>query len=396
MQKTFQMIVNPKVHQSLVKDKPIVVHQGGTSSGKTYGILQYLFQIGAQNSKEIITVIAEDVPNLKSGAYRDAKNIIANTPGLEIYWPNENKSDRVFESVTGSIIEFKSFQDEYDARSGKRDRAFFNEANAIKYGIFEQINLRTTKQTIIDFNPSARFWAHDYLEGRDDVEWVVSTFRDNDFLSPAIEEKILSYEPTLENVKRGTANEYRWQVYGMGEVGRLEGLIFPNFKTTNEWPEYKWRCFGMDFGFTNDPTTLIEVRFAHGALYVKEHIYRKGLTNQDISRMIKGLEITDQIIADSAEPKSIEELKREGVWVAPAQKGKDSIMYGIQRINEYQVHIHASSKNLIEEFSSYIWAKDRHGQATNKPIDDFNHGIDAIRYALTDRLRRKKLEFNVV
>ena len=227
---------------------------------------------------------------------------------------------------------------------------------------------------------------------------MITTFRDNiRHLSPSIVDKIMSYEPTPENIKRGTANEYRWMVYGLGKTGKLEGLVISNFKTSNEWPEeYKWRAFGMDFGFTNDPTTLIEIRMAHGALYVKEHIYRRGLTNQDISRLIKSLEITDQIIADSAEPKSIEELKREGIWVSPAQKGRDSIMYGIQRINEYQVHIHASSKNLIEEFSSYIWAKDRHGQSTNKPIDDFNHGIDAIRYALTDKLRRKKLDFSIV
>ena len=158
------MQVNRKIIESLTTDKPIVVHQGGTSSGKTYGILQYLFGIGV-DEQEIITVVAEDVPNLKSGAYRDAKNIWAESEMIRGWWPYLNETDRVFKSINGSIIEFKSFQDEYDARSGKRDRAFFNEANAIKYGIFEQINLRTTKQTIIDFNPSARFWAHDYLEG---------------------------------------------------------------------------------------------------------------------------------------------------------------------------------------------------------------------------------------
>ncbi len=390
------MQVNRKIIESLTTNAPIVVHQGGTSSGKTYGILQYLFGVGVQGDPEVITVIAEDVPNLKSGAYRDAKSIWAENDIIRSWYPYLNESDRVFKSLTGSVIEFKSFQDEYDARSGKRDRAFFNEANAIKYGIFEQINLRTTKQTIIDFNPSSRFWAHDYLEGREDVEWVVTTFRDNEFLAPQIREKILSYEPTPKNIKRGTANEYRWAVYGMGEVGKLEGLVFPNFKTSNDWPEYKWRVFGMDFGFTNDPTTLIEIRYAHGELYVKEHIYRKGLTNQDISRLIKELEITDKIIADSAEPKSIEELKREGIWVLPAQKGKDSILYGIQRMNEYTINVHSTSNNLIEEFSSYIWAKDRSGVSTNKPIDDFNHGIDAIRYALTDKVRRKKLEFNVI
>lgn len=392
------MEVNRKILNSLTSNKPIVVHQGGTSSGKTYGILQCLFGLGANNEGEVITVIAEDVPNLKSGAYRDAKNIWADNESVKAQWPYLNESDRLFRSVSGSVMEFKSFQDEYDARSGKRDRAFFNEANAIKYGIFEQINIRTTKQTILDFNPSARFWAHDKLEGREDVEWCITTYKDNRrFLSPSIIQKIESYKPTPENIKRGTANEYRWLVYGEGKVGRLEGLIFPNFETSSEWPEeYKWRAFGMDFGFTNDPTTLIEVRLHSGKLYVKEHIYRKGLTNQDISRYVKDLGITDQIIADSAEPKSIEELKREGIWVSPAQKGRDSIMYGIQRMNEYPIVVHTSSKNLIEEFSSYIWAKDRHGVSTNKPIDDFNHGIDAIRYCLTDKLRRKKLEFNLI
>ena len=301
------------------------------------------------------------------------------------------------EFKSGSKIEFNSYSDGIDARSGKRTHSFFNEANGIGYEIFEQVSLRTSDKVIIDFNPSSAFWAHDKLYGRDDVDWFVSTFNDNLYLQSSIRDKILSYEPTPENMKRGTANQFRWQVYGLGEVGRLEGLVFPTFEVVNEWPkDYKWVSYGMDFGFTNDPTALVEIRYAHGSLYWKQHIYRKGLTNQSIARIINDLGIKDEIVADSAEPKSIAEIKREGVWIVPAVKGKDSINYGIQMLLDYPIKIHSQSKDLIEEFSSYIWAKDRSGESTNKPIDKNNHAIDAGRYAVMRRLGKKKLEFDLV
>jgi phage terminase large subunit len=388
--------VNKPVYDPLNSGKSIHVHQGGTSSGKTYGILQYLFQVGAENNGEIITVVAEDVPNLKSGAFRDAQSILNEYPVLKQWYPILNKSDRFFKSLSGSIIEFKSFQDEYDARSGKRDRLFINEANSVKYGIYEQLALRTSKQTIIDFNPSSKFWAHEQLQGRDDVEWVVTTFNDNDFLNDNIRDKILSYEPTKENIAKGTANEYRWRVYGLGEVGRLEGLIFPDFKEVEDFPkEYKWNAYGLDFGFTNDPTALIEIRYAHGQLYFKEHIYQTGLTNSDIFEELEriGFDITSKIIADSAEPKSIEELTRLGLHIEPAQKGKDSVIHGINLMQQYRLNVDIRSKGLVEEFNSYMWDKGRDGKPKNKPIDKFNHGIDAIRYALQDKVGEKEQLF---
>ena len=390
------MKVNEAVYYPLKKDKPIHVHQGGTSSGKTYGILQHLFEEGAKHNNEIITVVAEDVPSLKSGAFRDAQAILTEDEVLRAWWPELNKTDRFYKSLSGTVMEFKSFQDEYDARSGKRDRLFVNEANAVKQGIFEQLSLRTNKQTIIDFNPSARFWAHDNLFGREDVEWTVTTYRDNAFLNPNIKEKIESYEPTPENIKRGTANEYRWKVYGLGEVGRLEGLVFPDFQVSSEYPEeYKWRVFGMDFGYTNDPTTLIEIRYAHGDLYWKEHIYQTGLTNPEIASQVKRLQFQrEKIVADSAEPKSIEEIKRGGCYIIPAEKGRDSVNQGIDAIKRYKCYIHSNSKNLIEEFSSYTWDKDRDGNPTNKPVDKFNHGIDAGRYALSKKILKPQLGYS--
>lgn len=214
--------------------KPYVVHQGGTSSGKTYAILQVLIMKAATMPNLVITVVGQDIPNLRVGAYRDAQNIIFNDPFFTQELKDHNKSNRVFTFSTGSKIEFNSYNDEIDARSGKRTHSFFNEANGIDYGIFEQISMRTTEQTIIDFNPSAAFWAHERLQSRDDVDWFVSTFRDNAFIQSSIKQKIQSYEPTDENIKAGTANQYRWQVYGLGEVGRLEGLVFPNFEITSE------------------------------------------------------------------------------------------------------------------------------------------------------------------
>lgn len=378
-------------------EKPICVHQGGTSSGKTYAILQYLITVAASQSGKVITVVGQDIPNLKVGAYRDAQNIIENEPFFQQQLADLNKSNRIFTFVTNSIIEFNSYSDEQDAKSGKRTHSFFNEANGIGFGIFEQINMRTSEQTIIDFNPSARFWAHDKLYGLDEVDWFRSTFDDNEFIEPQIKKKILSYEPTEENKERGTANEYRWRVYGLGEVGRLEGLVFPDWQQTNEWPdEYKWQIFGLDFGFTNDPTALVEIRYAHGNLYWKQHIYETGMTNPDISNRLQQLEHgkRDMIVADSAEPKSIEEISRRGWYIKGAEKGRDSVNQGIDAIKRYPLYIHSSSKDLIEEFSSYTWKEDKDGNPTNKPIDKFNHGIDAGRYALSKKILTRKLGFS--
>jgi phage terminase large subunit len=274
--------VNKKVFEPLRK-YDLVVHQGGSSSGKTYGILQYLFSVGAANPNEIITVVGQDIPNLKVGAYRDAQNILDDSEALRDWYPAElhNKSNRSFRCVNGSLVEFNSYSDEQDAKSGKRQRLFVNEANGVPYEVFEQLRMRTTKQVIIDFNPSAEFWAHKRLQ---EAHWVITSFRDNAFISPAVRERILSYEPTKENIERGTADKYRWDVYGLGKVGRLEGLVLPNWERGRFPDDYKWRIYGLDFGYTNDPTALVEIRLYRGNLHVKEHLYRSGLTNQDISR----------------------------------------------------------------------------------------------------------------
>ena len=380
--------VNKKVFEPLRK-YDLVVHQGGSSSGKTYGILQYLFSVGAANPNEIITVVGQDIPNLKVGAYRDAQNILDDSEALRDWYPAElhNKSNRSFRCVNGSLVEFNSYSDEQDAKSGKRQRLFVNEANGVPYEVFEQLRMRTTKQVIIDFNPSAEFWAHKRLQ---EAHWVITSFRDNAFISPAVRERILSYEPTKENIERGTADKYRWDVYGLGKVGRLEGLVLPNWERGRFPDDYKWRIYGLDFGYTNDPTALVEIRLYRGNLHVREHLYRSGLTNQDISREMEriGIDRNELIIADSAEPKSIEEINRMGWHIRGAIKGKDSINQGIDILKRYKVIV--EGENIAKELNSYIWAKDRNGNLLNKPIDSFNHCIDAMRYAVSYKTRHEK------
>ena len=375
---------------------PIIVNEGGTSSSKTYSTMQAIIASTFAFPNSVTTVVGQDIPNLKKGPIRDSKNILLIEELQDKF--EYNKSDRIYTNKeNGSVIEFNSYDDEQDAKSGRRDFSFFNEANGISYEIFDAIKLRTKRTVFIDFNPNARFWCHDKVfPDTENRKWFQSTFRNNPFIDDKIRNDILSYQPTPENIARGTANEYRWKVYGLGEVGRLEGLVFPDFQVTSDFPiQYKWRVFGMDFGYTNDPTTLIEIRYAHGDLYWREHIYQTGLTNPEIASEVKRLEFNrEKIVADSAEPKSIEEIKRGGCYIIPAEKGRDSINQGIDAIKRYKCYIHSGSKNLIEEFSSYTWDKDRDGNPTNKPIDKFNHGIDAGRYALSKKILKPQLGYS--
>jgi phage terminase large subunit len=377
--------------------KTVIVHQGGSSSSKTYSILQALCILAYAQKKQVITVVGQDIPNLRKGSYRDIKGIISTSQTVQNAIEKINESDRIVYFKNGSLIEFTSFKDFQDAKNGKRDYLFANEANGISYEIFEELNVRTSKKTFIDFNPTARFWAHDKLQGLPNVLWVKSNFRHNPFINPNVRNKILGYEPTAVNVERGTADEYRWQVYGLGETGKLEGLVFPDFKLCYDFPEHDTdkRIFGLDFGFTNDPTALIEVVQYNGELYFREWIFQSGLTNSDIVEEMNRLNFNfnETVICDSAEPKSIEELKRLGVKAKGATKGKDSILFGIDLIKQYKINVHARSKNLIEEFNSYTWAKDKDGLPTNKPIDKYNHGLDSARYASTELLNYTELAF---
>jgi phage terminase large subunit len=360
----------------------VVVNQGGTSSGKTYSILQVLCLKAIEQPDQVISVVGQDVPNLKSGALRDMQSIVASSTDIQSWIKGYNASDRIFTFHNGSIIEFKSYQDSQDAKSGKRDYFFLNEANGISFEIYSELAMRTKKKVYIDYNPNARFWVHDKLIGKEGTELIISDHRHNPFLPDIIRKKI---EALRED------DEELWKVYARGVTGKIEGLIYRNWGTIGTIPtEAQLIGMGLDFGFTNDPTACVMVYRYNGELIIDELLYHKGYTNQDISQFFtqSGINKSVSIIADSAEPKSIEELRRMGWRVEGANKGKDSILNGIDILKRFRFSVTSRSSNLIKELNAYKW-KEKDGNATNVPIDSFNHGMDALRYLALNKLAEK-------
>lgn len=357
-----------------------LVNQGGTSSGKTYTIMQLLIVLSFTKSRCIITVTGQDLPNLKVGAMRDLDNVIHGSAYL-MDWFRHNKSDSTYRGKNGALIEFKSYADAQDAKNGKRDWLFVNEANGVPYEVFWQLQIRTRKQVFIDYNPTARFWVHDKIIGRADCKLIISDHRNNRFLTEDEHQKIEEIE-----------DKELWMVYARGLTGKITGLVFTRWDVVDAMPaleDCKMQGYGMDFGFTNDPTTLVDMRLAHGDLWVDLLMYHTGMTNPEIAEECKAQGFTrrQQIIADCAEPKSIAELVALGINVIPSVKGKDSIINGIDILRRYNIHITRRSAPLIEEFKQYKWKVLRNGDTTNDPIETWNHGIDAMRYVASMRLR---------
>lgn len=362
------------------------VNQGGTSSGKTYTIMQVLFTHAIEEPGCVITVCGQDLPNLKVGALRDAEKIIGGSEWLSLFF-TVNKSSSTISGMNGSVIEFKSYEDEQDAKNGKRDYLFVNEANGVTYAIYWQLAIRTRKKVWLDYNPSARFWAHDEVMGTKGTRLIISDHRGNPFLT----------EEEHRRIETITDKEL-WEVYARGKTGKISGLVLTNWDIVDDMPpleECRLQVFGLDFGFTNDPTALEEVRLAHGDLWIDEHIYETGLVNVDhrhaeaniVDRMAEaGITGRLMIVADSAEQKSIREIHNEGYWIVPSVKGQGSVLHGLDILRRYRIHFTRRSAGAIAEAKSYMWAKDREGNTVNKPVDKMNHAIDAIRYAVQMKL----------
>lgn len=359
----------------------IVINQGGTSSGKTYAIEQVLFCLACQKEKQVITIVGQDIPNLRAGALRDALTIYNSSVQLESAVKSFNKTDRVFEFHNGTVIEFRSYADEQDAKSGKRDYLFINEANGIAWNVYAELALRTKDKIFIDYNPNTEFWVHQKLIGQPNVELIISDHRHNPFAAPNIREKVEALKDEDHEL---------WKVYARGLTGKLTGTIFNNWHLCNEIPvDAKLIAVGLDFGFTNDETGCLEVYKQDGELWVNELLYETGLTNADISKRLTSLKVSKKtdIIADSAEPKSIEELRRKGWNITGANKGADSIKHSIDILKRYKLNITRNSVNLRKEMAIYKWKTDRSGKALNEPVDTWNHLIDPLRYVALNKLK---------
>lgn len=374
--------LSPVFEWNWASQAEVIINQGGTSSGKTYSILQVLLLRCAIEPRTVCTIVAGDIPDLKSGALRDAKNIVHTSEYLMSQITNFNNTDRLYIFKNGSVMEFKSFENQYDARSGKRDYCFLNEAQNVKQEVYEELHARTRKQLFIDYNPTQRFWAHDLI-GRTGVQLFISNFNHNPFLDNRTREKILRYK---------TENPARWRVYGLGLTGEVEGAIFKSVYQANSFPEAdqsEYR-YGMDFGYSNDPTTLVKVLRYGRKLYGQELIYERGMSNEAIVRKLETLNIPKniRIIADSADPKAIDYIKNAGYNIRGAAKGPDSVKFGIEEINGYTegIHLVGQAENWWREQENYVWQK-KNGKNINQPVDDFNHIWDAFRYAVMDMRR---------
>ena len=364
-------------------NKRIKVIPGGTSAGKTYGILPILIDRATKNAGLEISVVSETIPHLRRGAIKDFVKIMQSTGRwISEHW---NKTHLVYTFSNGSYIEFFSADQEDKVRGPRRTHLYINECNNVTFDTYHQLSIRTSQEIWLDFNPTHEFWAHRELITSDKVEWLTLTYKDNEGLPQSIVEQIEE-----ARIKADTSEYWAnwWKVYGEGQLGSLQGVVFSNWTQVDSLPSNaKLLGYGMDFGYSNDPTTLVGIYEHDGKTYLDELIYRKGLSNSELSNIMKQFDIPRSVMiyADSADPKSIAELRTYGFTMMPAVKGKDSITYGIQVMQDEYFHVTKRSTNLINEFRQYTWMTDREGKTTNAPIDAFNHGLDAVRYFYQSR-----------
>ncbi len=361
------------------------VIQGGTSAGKTLAILAVLIDIAAKNKTEI-SVVSESIPHLRRGAIKDFAKVMQWTGRwIADRW---NKTLLTYHFANGSIIEFFSADSEARLRGARRQVVYINEANNIDFESYYQLAIRTSEAIYIDFNPTHEFWAHTEVLPEQDAELVILTYNDNEALPDTIKRDI-----ELNRTKAETSAYWAnwWKVYGLGQVGTLQGAIYEDFEVVEgiDVSRAKFVALGLDWGFSNDPTALVAIYRQGDCLLIQELLYSTGLTNQDIADKLRSLGITRawEIVADSAEPKSIEEIYRLGFNIKPAEKGPDSVRNGIDILKRYKLQVTKDSTNLIKELRSYTWATDKEGKNTGVPIDSFNHACDAMRYVALNKLR---------
>lgn len=363
--------------------KRVRIIQGGTSAAKTYGILSVLIARASAIHGLEVSVVAESIPHLRRGALKDFIKIMK--------WMNKwhenqfNKSLLTYQFLNGSSFEFFSADDSSKLRGARRDVLYINECNNVTFESYNELAIRTKKAIYLDFNPANEFWVHTELKDEPDADFIILTYKDNEALDDSIVQQI-----EKNRLKAETSAYWAnwWRVYGLGEIGMLEGVIFSNWKQIDTLPkEAKLIGIGLDFGYTNDPTAAVEIYNYNGTRILNELVYRTGMLNSDIAKILPSNVV---IYADSSEPKSIDEIKRYGKTIKGVTKGKDSINYGIDVMQQQEYLVTSQSTNLIKELRAYCWDVDKQGTRLNKPIDTNNHAIDALRYHEMETLGLKR------
>lgn len=352
---------------------------GGTSASKTISILLILID-KAQSDKtpKLTSVVAESTPHLKRGAMRDFLDIMK----AHGYYKEENwnRTDSIYTFETGSQIEFFGVDAADKLRGARRDRLFINEANNVTYGAFNELEVRTRDEVWLDWNPTNEFWFYtDLQNSRDDIDFLTVTYKDNEALD----------QSTVDTIEARKANKQWWRVYGLGLLGEHEARIYKDWQIIDEIPhEARLERYGLDFGYSNDPTALVAVYKYNNGWILHEELYKTGMTNQQIADYLKSIRQA-LVVADSAEPKSIDEIKLEGITIIPTTKGPGSLNQGIQWVQGERVSVTKQSTNLIKEYRNYMWKEDRDGKLLNAPEPMWDHALDAVRYALTSFQTRR-------
>lgn len=362
--------------------KPISIVRGGQGSGKTISILIILINHASGVPNREILVLSEELTKMRLTVIKDFVKIMRE---IGIFEPSSFLAETLYKFPNGSFIKFIGL-DKEDVGKGLRSHvAYFNEVNKCNRESYIQVASRADK-VYADYNPDAEFYIDTDVIPRPDADFLQLTFKDNELLPERERENILNYYNQGYNEDGSIKDAYwanKWQVYGLGNIGNLQGVVFSNWQICDEIPEHaNTLCYAMDFGFTNDPTALIQVFKHDGMLWLDELVYERGLTNPDIVSKLVEYGVTGPIVADSAEPKSIEEIRR--MWsgdIEPAEKGPDSIRNSIDTLHRYKLMVTKTSLNLINELRSYRWREDKSGNSLNEPIDKNNHAIDAVRYA---------------
>jgi len=362
------------------QDNDTIILQGGTSSSKTYSALQWLLLIAITEANAVITITGESFPNMRSGPIRDIANILAVTPEVKDRVVKFNRTNHVYLFDTGSVIEFRVFETEQGAKSGKRQYLFINEANGIAYSIYDQLRLRTTNKVILDFNPTAKFWAHTHVQKQARAILLISTFMDNPYCSPNIIATIMSYKATDAN---------KWRVYGLGLTGVVEGAVYPNVRwILNHEFEARMlthRGYGLDYGYDGDPLAMVEAgrdMDYPNRIYARCAIYGNYITRPELAKMMDevGVGYTEVEMDDAVAKEQADLLKKEnGFNIKSANRRGGSIKRGVGIIKEHTLYlvVHTAWMKEQEQYV-IIPSKSLNGEETYST--KHNHIWDALRY----------------
>jgi len=384
------MITGPLFTKIFNCKKKIIVCQGGGDAGKTVAILQTLALKAIQYPRSVTTITGQDTPNLKGGALRAFQKYVESDPEIKSHIHGEhNRTDRIFTFNNGSIIEFKSFDNEEDARGSERDFLFVNEATNLSYNLFWQLQRKTRIQVFIDYNPTQKFWCHSMLlsnnlEYYGKVQLYITDHRHNPFLA---QEDHDNYENISD------ADLFR--VYSRGLTGKIRGLIFGHFKPVSAIPDDCDKIiWGVDYGYTNDETALVKVGIKGRKRYIKELCYEPGIPPDRLKELIIKNGWKNEPIYSEHDVNIIAQLRRLNLPVFPARKGPGSLAAGIAKVKEFECFYTEDSINLKDEINHYKWvvAQDLSSGKevmTNIPVDGHDHACQALTYAIyTDSFRQ--------